>query len=72
MGALGVNFAVSNVHGEMELMTLTESQTRQKIIGWQLAKAGWVVSSRSMVEEFMVRVGEREEDFAHLQSCTLR
>ena len=29
MGALGVEFAISNVHGEMELMTLTESQARQ-------------------------------------------
>ena len=29
MGALGVEFAISNVHGEMELMTLTECQIHQ-------------------------------------------
>jgi type I restriction enzyme R subunit len=44
---------------------LSESQTRQEIIDQQLARAGWGVSSRSMVAEFLVRVSERDEDYAH-------
>lgn len=39
-------------------MTASESQTRQALIDQQLAKAGWGVKSRSVVEEFLIRVAE--------------
>lgn len=46
-------------------MSKSESTTRQEIIDQQLARAGWGLSSRSMIEEYLVRVSEREEDYAH-------
>lgn len=46
-------------------MSQSESQTRQEIIDQQLARAGWAASSRSMVEEFLIRIGDQEEDYAN-------
>ncbi|HEX8961174.1 MAG TPA: hypothetical protein VF775_06350, partial [Geobacteraceae bacterium] len=39
-------------------MKLTETQTRQEIIDQQLAKAGWGLKSRTLVEEFLIRAAE--------------
>lgn len=39
-------------------MNQTETTTRQELIDQQLARAGWGVRSRSVVEEFLVRVAE--------------
>jgi len=36
----------------------TEKETRQELIDQQLARAGWGVKSRSVIEEFLVRVAE--------------
>lgn len=43
----------------------SERQTRQEFIDQQLARAGWGLSSRSMIEEYLIRAGEQEEDYAH-------
>lgn len=45
-------------------MKLSEAQTRQDLIDQQLAKAGWGVKSRSVVEEFLVRVAEHDESWS--------
>jgi len=44
-------------------MSQTESQTRQEIIDRQLAKAGWGVNNRTLVEEYLIRVAEGEEKY---------
>ncbi len=44
-------------------MSLTESQTRQNIIDQQLAKAGWGLKSRSLVEEFLIRAAEDDPEW---------
>lgn len=36
----------------------TEKETRQNLIDQQLARAGWGVKSRSVIEEFLVRIAE--------------
>jgi len=46
-------------------MTRNESQTRQDIINHQLAKAGWGRNNYSLVEEYLIRVSEDEEDYVH-------
>ena len=43
----------------------TESSTRQKIIDQQLARAGWGLWSRTMVEEYLVSVSEKKEEYGH-------
>lgn len=49
-------------------MTLSESQSRQELIDQQLAKSGWGVKSRKVVEEFLVRVAEDGNFSAGLQN----
>jgi len=44
-------------------MTLSESQTRQELIDQQLAKSGWGVKSRKVVEEFLIRVAEKDPEW---------
>lgn len=45
-------------------MNVSEATTRQELIDQQLARAGWGVKSRAVVEEFLVRVGEDNPDYA--------
>jgi type I restriction enzyme R subunit len=46
-------------------MSQSESKTRQEIIDQQLARSGWGVSSRTVIEEYLVRVAGLDEDYAH-------
>jgi type I restriction enzyme, R subunit len=46
-------------------MSRTESQTRQEIIDRQLAKAGWGLNNRTLVEEHLIRIAEGEQEYHH-------
>jgi type I site-specific restriction endonuclease len=43
-------------------MSHSESHTRQEIIDRQLAKAGWGINNRTLVEEYMIRVWQAAVD----------
>src|SRR5262245_43990053 len=43
--------------------TLNESQTRQQLINQQLARAGWGMAERTMVEEYLLSIADAETDF---------
>jgi type I site-specific restriction endonuclease len=43
--------------------TLNEAQTRQQLIDQQLARAGWGMAERRMLEEYPLSIAEAEPDY---------
>jgi type I restriction enzyme R subunit len=46
--------------------TLNEAQTRQQLIDQQLARAGWGIGGRRIVEEYLLSSAETEPDYGQL------